>query len=199
MNGHDLTALAAVLPLAGFAAYVRDTLRGRTQPNRVTWAIWAAAPLIAFPAELAEHAPLAIALVTLALGLGPLAVLAASAVNPGAYWRLGWLDLLCGGVSLLALGLWAATGRGNVAIGLAIAADLFAAVPTIVKSWHCPESESAGTYVASGTGSLITLLAGPHWQFASYGFPAYVALICVVIVALVRWPRLRLRDGRVLR
>ncbi len=45
---------AAVSTLAA-AAYIRDTLAGRTKPNRITWLMWSIAPLIAFSAGLAAE------------------------------------------------------------------------------------------------------------------------------------------------
>ncbi len=54
MISQNFAALAALLPLIGFAAYLRDTLRGKIPPNRVSWLLWGAAPMIAFAAELAE-------------------------------------------------------------------------------------------------------------------------------------------------
>ena len=39
---------------AGAAVYLRDTLRGTTQPNRVTWLLWAVAPLLAAAVEFNE-------------------------------------------------------------------------------------------------------------------------------------------------
>jgi hypothetical protein len=191
ING-EFAWLAIVLPLAGFASYFRDTLRGRTQPNRVSWALWAAGPAIAFAAELMQGTSLRVALVTLALGVGPLAVLIASLASKEAYWKTGRLDWVCAGFGAAALGALVTgivTGRpstATAAIALSIAADACAAVPTIAKSWTHPESETIGTYVASGAGSVIVLLTLPRpWVFAGYGFPLYVAVVCSLIVVLV--------------
>jgi hypothetical protein len=193
--------LAVALPLAGFASYFRDTLRGRIQPNRVSWALWAAVPGIAFAAELAQHVGLRIALVTLALAIGPAAVLAASLVSTGASWQTGPLDWACAGLGATALAALIAgtiTGRQDTsatAIALSIAADACAAMPTIAKACVYPESETVGTYAASGAGSVIALLTLHRWVFASYGFPLYAAAVCAVIIALVtrrtaaRWLR----------
>jgi hypothetical protein len=184
-----LAIVGALLPLAGFAKYIRDMFRGDADPNRVSWALWALSPLIAFPAELAQHARLQPALVTLALGLGPLAVLAVSLTRRECYWRLGRFDYICGAPAVLALTGWAVTRRGDVAIALSIAADALAAAPTVAKSYTHPESESPWTYLASGTGSGITLLTISHWEFAAYGFPAYVVVACALISALILLPR----------
>jgi hypothetical protein len=203
--------VAALLPLAGFGSYIRDTLRGAVQPNRVSWALWATAPMIAFAAELAAGTSLRVAAVTFSLGAGPLLVLAATfagrppdpshlaTAQPAAvsiarrrghqqHWQLTRLDYACGALSVLALAGWAITGQGNVAIALAIAADLLAAAPTIAKSWTHPESESAATYAASGAAAAITLLIITNWRLASYGFPLYVLTVCTVITTLIMLP-----------
>jgi hypothetical protein len=185
----DFAILGAALPLAGFASYIRAVLAGRAQPDRVSWSLWAAAPLIAFAAEVSQHAGLRAALVTLTLGLGPLAVVLASLASPGT-WKLTRLDLACGAASVLALELWAATRQGDVAIAFAILADGLAAVPTVTKSWSHPETETAGTYLASGAGAVVTLLTVRDWTFATCGFPVYVAAVCAVISALILVPPL---------
>ncbi len=196
MLSPDFAVLAAVLPLAGFASYLRDTLRGKTQPNRVSWSLWATAPLIAFAAELAQHTSLNVSLLTFALGAGPALILAASFACPRAYWAPTRLDLACGAVAVAALIGWAVTRRGDVAIALAITADALAAVPTIRKAWAQPESESIGTYAASGAGSAITLLTISRWRFASFAFPLYVTVVCGAIAALIALPHAHGRPVR---
>ena len=188
--------LAAVLPLAGFASYLRDTLRGKTQPNRVSWSLWAAAPLIAFAAEQAQRTSLKVSLLTFALGAGPALILAASFACPRAYWAPTRLDLACGAVAVAALIGWAVTRQGDVAIALAITADALAAVPTIRKAWAQPQSESIGTYAASGAGSAITLLTISRWRFASFAFPLYVTVVCGAIAALIALPHAHGRPVR---
>jgi predicted secreted protein len=190
--------LGAALPLAGFVSYIWAMTRGRAEPNRVSWALWASAPLIAFAAEILQGTNMQIALVTFTLGLGPLLVLLVSFANRGCYWKLARLDVVCAGLSGAAIAAWVMTGRGDAAIALSIAADAFAALPTVLKSYARPESESPWTYLASGAGAVITLLTVRHWAsatFASYAFPSYVAAICVLISALILLPRPARRAG----
>lgn len=186
MIDRHFAILAALITLGGSAGYALDTLRGKTQPNRVSWVLWTLAAMIAFAAELVQHVGVA-ALLTLALGFGPLLVVVASFVDPRAYWKLTRLDIGCGLLSLAALAMWATTGKGDVAIAFAIAADLFAAIPTIRKARTHPDSESTNAFVGAAVGAGITLLAiqPPSWEFASYGFPLYVLLGAGAITALI--------------
>jgi hypothetical protein len=189
VTGQDLAAAGALLPLAGFASYLRGTLRGTTQPNRVSWALWAAAPGIAFAAQVAGGTSLRAALVTLTLGLGPAVILAASFWNPGACWRLGRLDWACAVLACAALAAWALTRRGEVAIALAITADALAAAPTVTKAWQHPESESPWTYLASGVGAGVTLLTITRPTFAAAAFSTWAVTVCAVISVLILRPR----------
>lgn len=182
--------LGAVIILTGNAAYARDTVRGNTQPNRVSWTMWALAPMIAFAAEVAQGVGLN-AVLTLAVGLGPLMVVVASFMDPKAYARVTPFDAGCGVLSLAALGAWAATGRGNVAILLSVLADFLAAIPTIRKAYLHPETEHAAAFLAGVAGAAITLLTikPEDWGFASVAFPAYILLDSALIASLILIPR----------
>ncbi|HWE10969.1 MAG TPA: hypothetical protein VG325_16595 [Solirubrobacteraceae bacterium] len=184
--------LGALITIAGSASYARDTLRGRTQPNRVSWLLWTLAPLIAFAAELAQHVGLD-SLLTFAVGFGPLLVVIASYLDPQAYWRLTRVDVACGCLSLGALVAWAVTGTGDIAIVFSILSDLFGGIPTLHKAYTHPASESASAFVASGCGATITLLTihPGAWNFANFGFPLYILAADATLSILILFPRPR--------
>jgi len=186
--------LGAVIAGVGTALYLRDTLKGVTQPNRVTWLLWSAAPLLAFAVEVREGVGLR-SLMTFVVGFSPLLIFLASFYNRASFWRIGWLDYLCGAVSVAGLGVWLATRHGTVAIVASIVADALAAAPTLLKSWKQPESETAAVYYGSTANAVITLLTIRTWTTAVDAFPIYIAFISTVEIALVAGrigPRLRL-------
>jgi len=184
----------AAISLIGIGVYAIDTLRGRVKPNRVSWVLWAVAPLIAFASELASGVGWQ-ALTTLAPGVGPLLVLIASAFNRRSYWQITRFDLTCGGLSVLALALWAATGSGNLAILFSILADGLASVPTLIKSCREPATESYWPYLATAVNGAIALLTITRWQFSEYAFPAYLVLMFTTISALIMLPNWRFRKA----
>jgi hypothetical protein len=188
--------LAAAIDFLGVASYARDTWRGTTKPNRVTWCLWALAPLIAFAAQLGEGVTYQAAL-TFVAGFGPAVVLVASFHDRNAYWRITKFDWLCGALSLVALALWLLTRVGNLAILLSIMADALAATPTIIKSYHHPESESAGAFGFGVIAGAITLLTVHTWTFANYAFALYVCIVCGIIFTLVQFPKLRFPPAKV--
>jgi hypothetical protein len=187
--------LGAAIGAVGQALYVVDTIRGRNQPNRVTWLLWAVAPLLAFAVEINDGVGKR-ALLTFMVGFGPLVVFVASFVNRNSVWKLGPLDYTCGALSVGGTVGWIVTRQGLVALGAAVAADALAGVPTLVKSWRHPESESASVYLGSFANAVITLLTVKHISAPVVTFPLYIAVIAFVESALVAGrlgPRVRHR------
>ena len=185
--------LGVAFNIYGGLSYLISTVKGRTKPNRVTWFFWAVAPLLAFAAELSKGVGWQ-SLMTFMVGFSPLLIFIASFVNKKSYWRLNKFDYFYGSLSLLGIILWRITGEGNLAILLAILADGFAGLPTIVKAYYEPTTEDYKAYLFSMLSAIITLLTIDQWTFAHWGFPAYIFGICAVIFVLVRFKLgLRLR------
>jgi hypothetical protein len=176
--------VGAVIGLMGSAFYIRDTIRGLTHPNRVTWLLWGAAPMLAFAVEVRSGVGLR-SLMTFTVGFAPLVVVAASFLNRNAVWRITRLDVVCGALSIAGTAAWLLTQQGLVAIAASIAADALAGLPTIVKSWRAPETESASAYLGALANATITLLTVTTVSAAVVAFPAYIVVVAGVEVALV--------------
>jgi hypothetical protein len=178
--------LGALCSIAGSARYVAHTLRGTTVPNRVTWALWAVAPLMAFTAELSKGVGLA-ALLTLTIAFGPAVIFAASFTKGAAPWRPSRFDITCGVLSVAGLVAWRLTGDGNAAIALGLAADAMAAVPTVTKAIRAPETESYSVFLGGSANATITLLTIHRWTFASAAWPIYIAVVGSTLALLIRF------------
>jgi hypothetical protein len=190
--------LGAAVGIVGALSYAVDTVRGRTQPNRVTWLLWAVAPLLAFAVEVDKGVGLQ-SLLTFTVGFGPLLVFAASFVNPQSVWKLSRLDYTCGALSIGGTIGWLVTREGLVALAAAVVADALAGLPTVIKSWRRPESESAGVYVGSCINAVIALLTVKHVTAYVVTFPLYIAVLAFFQTALVAGrlgPRVRRARGR---
>ncbi|MDP2864177.1 MAG: hypothetical protein Q8N73_00750, partial [bacterium] len=113
--------------------------------------------------------------------------------NKKAKWKLGRLDLSCGVLSLLGLLFWYVTKVGNIAILFSILADGLAAIPTVAKSYRYPETENYHVYLASAISAGITLLTIRTWNFAYFGFPLYILIICLILFILIKFKIGKLR------
>jgi hypothetical protein len=192
--------LGAAIGALGTAVYLRDTLRGTTKPNRVTWLLWAVAPLLAAAVELDEGVGLR-ALPTFMVGFMPLLVFAASFHNPESVWKVRRIDYACGLMSVVGTIVWLATRNGVLAISAAIAADFLAGVPTVMKSWSHPETETVYSYIGVVISMAIVLLTIDHWTFDVAAFPIFLVCMGSVDTFLVgcepgpRWHRARQRNA----
>lgn len=177
--------LSVALILFGDLTYLIYTIKGKVRPNRVTWFLWALAPLIAFVAQVKQG--VVSSLTTFAFGALPGFIFLATYLNKKSYWKITKFDLICGALSLIGLVLWGVTQVGNIAILFGVASDGLAAVPTIVKSYKAPETENYLVYLFNPIGAVITLLTLKTWDFAHCAFPVYIFFIGSTLVLLVKF------------
>lgn len=187
--------VSAALGLAGSVRYAIATLVGTAQPNLVTWTLWAAAPLIAFCAQLDDGVGLPVVL-TLAAGAGPAIVVVSALVTRHGRARLGVFDGACALIAALALVVWLGFDAAPLAVLLAIGADAAAALPTIRKAWRDPESENLLFYILVGVGATITLLTLATWRPSDWAFATYMLTVCVLIIGVVTLRRSAARHRR---
>ena len=176
--------LAMALSVVGGYGYVRDTLRGETSPNRVTWSLWGLEGVLAFGVELQQHVGLA-GLMTLMLGLVPIVVVLASFHNRRAVWRVGAFDVFCGCLSLAGLAFWAFVHEPTVALVSFVAADQTAALPTLRKSWLAPATESPRVFALGCANCVLTLFTLRSFTTAGVLFPGCIAVTDAVMALLI--------------
>lgn len=188
---HWLVILSAFTSAAGSVAYIRDTISGKTKPNRVTWSMWALAPLIGTAAALYAEADIWATSRIFLAGFLPLIVFSASFVNPKSYWKLTTFDLLCGACSVLALLLWIGIDSPRLAILFAALGDGFAAIPTIRKAWKNPETETGLTYLAGFLSVVLIIPSIPKWDIENSAFQIYLLIANSFLLFSVYRKRLR--------
>jgi hypothetical protein len=176
--------LGAGLSLIGNGTYAVQAVRGVVRPNRVSWFLWGAIPIIAFLTQVDEGVGL-VALSTLAVGIGPLLVFAASFMNRSSYWRLSRFDMSCGALAIVALAVWLALDNPILALCVSIIADLVSGIPTIRKAWMDPRSERAFPYVLATLNGTITVLSVDQWTVMHYLFPLYLMCLGAVLTLTV--------------
>ncbi len=181
-----LVILWAIANIWWTAWYIKDTLKGKTKPNRITRLIRAVAPLIATFSALHEGITRSILPVFIA-GFCPLLVFLSSFYNKQAYRKIEKLDYICLGLSIIALILWFTTHNAILVIIFAILSDLFAAIPTIIKARKYPETETMICYIWGLFSASTSFFAIQSRQFIEIWFPIYLILMCgTVIIWILR-------------
>jgi hypothetical protein len=179
-----LVITGSAAELIASANYIIDTIKGKTQPNRVTWLIWAVAVFTTTAAELSDGVTWSV-LPVFMKGFCPLLIFLASFLNKKAYWKLGILDYSCGFLAILALSLWIVTSNPKVAIIFALASDFLAGTPTIIKIWKYPETESKAIYIVGIFSALTAVIAIKSWSFVETTFPIYLVAMNLLFVAII--------------
>ena len=187
---HWLVILSAFVSLIGGTAYIRDTLSGKSKPNRVSWSMWTIAPLIGTAAAISAHADIWVTIRIFLAGFIPLLVFVVSFVNPKSYWKLSTFDFLCGACSVLALIMWGAIDSPRSAILFAAIGDGFAALPTILKAWKYPETETGLNYIMSFVSVLLIIPSIQVWNIENSAFQVYLLIVNTLLIFAVYRKRL---------
>jgi hypothetical protein len=194
----EFIIVAILLRLAGGTRYLLATLHGKAQPNIVSWSLWSLTALIAFTSQVSKGVGVE-ALVTLAVGIGPLAVVMASLLKGRHKIEITRLDLLWLALALLGIFLWIKTSDPLFALLMSIVSDIFSSIPTVVKSFRAPETESASAYSLTILSMTITLLALQRWEVMNWAFPLYILAINLTFVVLIMLPKqLRFKFQRIM-
>ncbi|KKQ19474.1 MAG: hypothetical protein US33_C0029G0001 [Parcubacteria group bacterium GW2011_GWC1_36_9] len=167
--------------LIAYFFYFKNIFYGSTKPNLVSWFIWMLAPLLGFFFDIKAGAGLSALPVFLA-GFGPLVVIIISILNKNAYWKLTAFDFICGIFALISLVLYIFTHNLEISIIFVILSDGLAAIPTIVKSWKFPETETAAVYLAGIFAQTLALLIIKNWVFSIYVLNVYFIVINIIII-----------------
>jgi hypothetical protein len=168
--------LGAGIGSLGGLYYLYETILGRTRPNRITWLLWGIFPMVIFVAQRAQGVE-SLSWTSFAAGFMPLLIFAASFLNRKAYWRSEPRDYYLMAGAVLGIVLWAITDRPNLAILFSLLADLLAGLPTLIKAFRHPRSESWIAYAISTFGFGLSLLSVQVHTFEQTVFVAYVFLL----------------------
>jgi len=184
MLPENIIFVAVFLNLIGQLLYIKSITKGHAKPNLVSWSIWMLAPFIAVFFQLKAGAGLSVLPVFMA-GFGPLIIITAALITKNALWKINSFDLICGVFSLTALLLYILTHNLGISIFFAILSDALAFIPTFVKSWKYPESESVAGYSWCVISNTIGLLIIKDWSFTIYSFGVYLVVFNIAEVIIL--------------
>jgi len=184
MTAEKIGYIIVIIQLIGISFYLRDMLRGKTKPNLVTWFIWALAPLIASWLQWKAGARWSILPIFMA-GFNPILVIILAFIIKKAYWKITKLDIACGILALLAMVLWLVTKNLSLSVLFSILSDGLAAVPTVIKSWKFPETETYTAFLGGVIANTLGLLIIKNWIFPIYSFGVYCIVLNTLIIAFI--------------
>lgn len=184
MDFHVVMAvLAGVLTIISVVPYVRDMIKGTTRPNIVSWGLWCLIQAIFAAAQFAEGASLSIVLpIVEVVTVGLVVVLGFMGYG---YKKYRPLDFICLALALGAIVLWQITSDPMLALWLSVAADILAAVPTFIKAYRDPESETISAYALVALSAIAAAFATDIIDIPNLLWPANILFGNTLILTLI--------------
>ena len=181
--------MSGLLSLFAYAPYIRDTLAGRTQPQRASWLIWSVLGSIAFLSQVYEEAGSSLWFAGVQVG-GTIAVFLLS-IRRGVGGFADGKDCLVLTYAAAGLVLWYATENAAYALAITIGISLLGGAVTVAKAYRAPESETVSTWFLSFVASCCAILAVGAVDWVLLAYPLYLFTLNGAIVGAVMLGRLR--------
>jgi len=174
-----LIAVASVIALiAGIVPYIFDVLAKRARPNIVSFGGWTLLTVIGSAAQIAKGADLSVVVpIISSIGTGIVFLLA---IRYG-YTKFNLVDKISIPLALLAMALWLITNEPLTALILSVIADGIVAIPTLVKTYRDPTSETPFPWFMFAIGSALGIAALSNFDLHNILFPIYLICINAVI------------------
>lgn len=190
MNWHAILGIGAgVLQVSSIIPYIRDIIRGDARPNIVSFALWTTIQVIAIAAQISAGASWSLALLFATTFNTTLVVILC--LRGYGYKKYGLVDKACLGLAVLTLVLWQITNNAVLALVLAVVTDLIASLPTIVKTYKDPFSETVLPWfmivIAAAMGAASTTI----FNVANLIYPLYMFAMNSTITGLTFFGRQR--------
>lgn len=179
-----IEVIIAVLAIGSVVPYVIDTLAGRTKPQRVSLAVFAALASAATAAQLSQHGVTSGAILTAMSAVGCAAVAIAS-IKHGVGGTSLTDRVVLGGLGLT-LAVWALLGNHPVVLPLLIAIEIPAIAATVVKVVRLPGTETSSTWLAEGSASLLAVAMSTGFD-PSIMYPMYNFAVNFAVLAAIWW------------
>jgi hypothetical protein len=177
-----LGVLAGLVGIADTIPYVRDTLRGATQPHRGTWLIWGVLGVVVCLSQRADGASWSLVMAGTQAVLTVLVFVLAIRRGEGGVSRTDALMIAvaAGGVSG-----WILADEPLVATACVIAADSIGVALMIPKTYRDPDSETLVTFALASVGGVLAAAAVAAPDPSLLLYPLYYCLANGVIALLI--------------
>lgn len=172
----SLLTVAAILP------YLNDIFKKKTKPRVVSWFTWSILAAIASAASFSDK--------QYAAGILSLCgfVECMSVVVLGLKYgdrHFAKFDLGCQIGAIIGLALWFIYNSPAIAVIAAISIDFIGSLPTLKHAWEKPEEETWITFMLSGLGASLTVMAANNNKITAVANPLYLVLINAIFTVIL--------------
>jgi hypothetical protein len=181
---------SSILALVGGFPYLRDIHNKRTRPHILSWIGWSFVTGLGASAILAEVSTWVAGLL-IANSILCLTVAIYSAVKKVGVWSASKYDYILFGLGILGLVLWMIFDMPIIALICSIIADFSFGIPTIIKTYKDPSSETPFIWVTAVLSALLSLFAIESISFNEVAFSSYLFMFDSTVLFLALRGRVR--------
>jgi hypothetical protein len=178
-----LGIIAGIVAFLAYIFYIIAILKGQTKPERASWWIWSLMGIVLGTSYYFSGAKNTI-WVPVAEVIGPLTI-AILSLRYGEGGLKNKTDLVCLIGASFSIILWIIFKNPVIALTANVIVDIFAAVPTIKKSYLRPEGEDLFAWLLTGSANTMNLFAVEKFTFAVWLYPVYVFIIDLAVIILL--------------
>jgi len=171
-----------VFVLASYLTYIWATVKGRAKPHRTTRFVLLIIIAIGFLSLYAQGDRVVVWFLGICL-LGSITEFILSL----KYGMGGWApaDIVCLIIASIGIVLWRITSNPALALYATVAADFAGMVPSLIKTYHFPQSEYWLSYLFDIIAIAFTILAIQHGSFNEYLYPVYLIIVNLAMQGLM--------------
>ena len=176
--------LSAIFTFAGLVPYFLEIHKRKIYPHNLSWLGWAFITLIGGAAMLASGGGWSV-VILFANTLSCLFVVGYSIYKKVGVWSTTKYDYVFFGLGILGIILWQTFNLPLIAIICTVLADLLFGIPTIIKAYKNPRSETYLTWLACSISGLLSLFAVRSFTVSEFLYPLYLFVFDTTIFLIV--------------
>lgn len=164
--------VAIALTFAGYVPYIRDILKGKTEPHIYSWFLWTLVGSVAFSLQFSGGGGVG-TFVTLAAVTMCSVVFLLSLFRGSSKRDITTTDTIFLVLTFIAIGVWLLAKQPVLSTILIIGIDFLCFVPTIRKSWHRPHTETASFYAINTFRFLLAAISLQKYTIVTALYPSF--------------------------
>ena len=176
-----IALVASVVNIIGYIPYTRDILRAKARPHPITWGIWTILVSISAVNQVKNGGGYTSFFIISSAVL--VAMVFLLSLRYGAK-GITLLDKVCLTLALLLLAYWLTLHETRISTAIAITIDAIGAIPTVIKTYRFPATETYPEWILAGIGGFLTIFAVPRLDWALLIYPVYVFLMNATVVGV---------------
>lgn len=161
--------IAIGLTFAGYFPYIRDIIRGTTQPHIYSWFLWTVVGTVAFSLQYSDGGGVG-TFVTLAAVVMCATVFLLSLIRKSQK-HITKSDTIFFILTIIAIALWLFAKQPVLSAILITIVDFLCFVPTIRKSWYRPDTETPSFYLINTLRFFLAVVSLQRYTIITALYP----------------------------